>query len=309
MRIIAKWRVLVAFAAFVMAIPAAAASDDLWGMALAADQANRAGRYDEAIATLSSIMKRYPKAGNLDLVYGLSCESYLGKRRNAVAQSYCSAAILRNPHAPRYFAARALANYRMGNPLDARRDADAALALGGQKSWLVGLKARLLWGDGEVSAARRTAAAALAQDARDVNARFVMAASRKTSGVKPDSANAPSVEPRPRDVLSTTAGPDMALADPQPRPRPVVPSALTPDCRHPAVPVEKWICSDAHLRQRQAEMMVRLARAFDAVADEAALADDQRQWIVSRRNMCADKACVTDAYTERMAVLALLSWD
>ncbi|MGB8601113.1 MAG: hypothetical protein WCD42_02840 [Rhizomicrobium sp.] len=287
----------------------AAAADDLWAMALSADQANRAGRYDDAIVTLSDIMKRYPKADNIDLAYGLICESYLAKRRNTVAQSYCSAAILRNPHAPRYFAARALANYRQGNSLDARHDCDTALALGGQKSWLIGLKARLLWEDGEVPAARAMAQSALAQDAHEVNARFVIAASRKSSGAKSDSASAPSVGPRPRDVLATVAAPDLPAADPQPRPRPELPSALTPNCKHPALVAERLICSDAHLRHEQAVMMLRLDRALDGVADEAALADDQRQWIVGQRNQCSDKRCLEAAYIGRMAILSLLSWD
>lgn len=287
----------------------AAAADDLWAMALGADQANRAGCYDDAIATLSDIMKHYPKAGNIDLAYGLICESYLAKRRNTVAQSYCSAAILRNPHAPRYFAARALANYRQGNSLEARHDCDVALALGGQKPWLLGLKARLLWEDGEIPAARAMAQSALVQDAREVNARFVIAASRRSAGGKPDSANAPSVGPRPRDVLATAAAPDLPDVDPQPRPRPALPSALTLNCKHPAEEAERLICADAHLRHQQATMMLRLDRALDAVADEAALADDQRQWITGQRNLCSDKRCLEAAYIGRMAILSLLSWD
>lgn len=303
--------VLVAVVCPAVAVAGMGAADNLSAQALRADDAITAGRFDEAMTGLSAALKLYPKDPNIDMIYGLACEAYLGKKHDMMAESYCSAAILRNDHMPRYVAARALANYRLGNRLAARRDTDAALALGGTKPWLYGLKARLLWEDDEPAAARSMAQAVLSRDANEENARFVLSAARQKNTVRTGEkkvgaeALAPSVSPLPRNGESALP----SVQSPQPKPKPSVPLALSPDCRHPVHKVERWICQDKGLQRQQAALMARFARAQLHAAGEAALGDDLRSWVTTRRNTCTDKACLRAAYAERLSVLALWSWD
>lgn len=280
-------------------------SGSLYMRALRADEAVSAGRFDDAIAMLTATLKQYPQDPNVDMIYGLACEAYLGKKHDMMAENYCSAAIMRNDHMPRYVAARALANYRMGNRLGARRDADAALAMGGTKPWLYGLKARLLWEDGEPAAARTMALAVVARDAEEENARFVLNAWRQKNITRAQEQQPPSVSPLPRG--SVTGMPP--VENPKPRPKPAVPMALAPDCLHPAHKVEQWVCQDKSLQRRQSALMTRFARAQLHAAGETALSDDVRAWAATRRNSCSDKACLRAVYDEQLSVLALWSWD
>ncbi len=284
-------------------LAAGAAKNDFFALALAGDAAVRDGRYDDALAALRQAMKTYPKAPDLDLVYDLACRAYFGGENDNAALAYCSAAILKNPKNPAFYADRAFAAYRLGFRADARRDADAALGMGATRPALYGLKARLFWEEGETAEALTACRTALKLDAADENARFVCAA-LKRGRRGPEEPLPPSAVPKPRPP----AAPPPASADavPVPMPRPEVPVAV--DCARPSGPPEKLICADARLKRLDADLVQLYRRSLAVAADEDAMRAAQSRWR-ERRDGCADKKCLAEVYAERRAELGLWTGD
>lgn len=273
--------------------------------AAAAARAIASGNADSALPPLQNAMRQYPRDPDVDLLYGQMCEAYLAKKNDTVALSYCAAAILRNHRNPRPYYARAVAEYRLGLRSDARRDVDAALALGAQKPALLGLKARLLWEDGALREARTLAARALARNSHEENARFVLSAGKRRAG------EAPSIAPLPRTAVPTGV-PLLASSSaggPVPRAKPAAPVALAPDCAHPIGAAAVLICRDARLREADSRMQQLFARVRGAVSDDEAFVVTQRAWVAARRDVCTDQSCLGVAYSERMDVLGLWTCD
>ena len=82
---------------------------------------------------------------------------------------------------------------------------------------------------------------------------------------------------------------------------PVASRAASYDCRSTALSaVEKRVCA----RPVLSVLDERLAAAYKAArAQDPAVVADQRQWIATERNHCADNDCLYVAYTARLAVL------
>lgn len=290
-------RIAAVFLAFLMAGGAVFASDedDLAELALSASHNITAGRYDDGLKALDRAMKAYPKSPNIDLIYGLTCKAYAGKKGFDQAIAYCSAAILRNPNNPIYYADRAGAYYWTGDRVSARRDADATLAMGAKSAAVYGLKARLFWEEGEIAKAKVACWQATRLDRREPNAHFVLAAilNRK----KPPKAVSPSVAPSPRAVQTADDAPGRSAK---------TPPAISPlDCRNVAAAAEKAICRDAALRNRERTVYRLYERAFTRTAAGAAMDAAQRNWIAAVRNACKTRACFLQAYSSREGVLKL----
>lgn len=304
MRMVAVWAVCFLAGSLGGAVAGAEAVSPVQDTALKAARAIAGGKADDALPLLQTALRQYPKDADIDLVYGQICEAYLAKGNDTSAQTYCAAAILRNPNNPRPYFARAQAYYHQGRMGDARRDVDAAQGLGATKPALLGLKARLLWEDGAVREARALAMQVLARDGQEQNARFVLSAGKKHTGA------APSVAPQPRQASPVSAPGALAAsaAGPVPRAKPDMPVALVPDCARPAG-AARLICRDPALRGRDAQMQRLFVRARAAATDDEAYISRQRSWIAARRDVCTDKACLRAAYSERIAALGLWLCD
>lgn len=299
-------RIATVFLTFFLAggaVALAGSEDDMLDLSLSAARNIAAGRYDDGQRALERAMKSYPNAPDIDLVYGLLCKAYAGKKGFDQAITFCSAAILRNPNNPAYLAERANAYYWTGERVAARRDADAALAQGADKAAVYGLKARLFWEEGNLAEARTACWMATRRDAREANAKFVMTAI--LSGKRPAKLETPSVAPSPRALSNGTPERDV-----QPKPKPQRPAvALGLTCRPPASEAEATVCRDAGLRRRDQLLRRQYERAFDVAANPAAMDAAQRDWIATVRNACKTKACLAAAYANREAVLRLWTED
>lgn len=78
------------------------------------------------------------------------------------------------------------------------------------------------------------------------------------------------------------------------------------DCTKASTRVEKMICSD----DKAADLDGRLARAYRAALasaeNAASLKAEQRGWLTTQRNKCADVTCLRQSYEKRLAALAAL---
>ena len=86
--------------------------------------------------------------------------------------------------------------------------------------------------------------------------------------------------------------------------------ALTPpahsasfDCSKASSPVEKTICADKQLSDLDELLLLSYKKALVGSANATALKAEQQAWLKKERNVCADKACLTQAYTSRLATL------
>ena len=79
------------------------------------------------------------------------------------------------------------------------------------------------------------------------------------------------------------------------------------DCAKAQSRIEKTICADAEVSTMD-EHLARYYQAARAALQGAVqcLAADQRQWLSSVRNKCADSACLKNVYLERLSELDAL---
>jgi len=78
------------------------------------------------------------------------------------------------------------------------------------------------------------------------------------------------------------------------------------DCNKAASATEKLICSDAETSALDGKLQqaYKAALAATDAYGQKALAKEQRNWIKDTRGICQDTACLQQAYTARIAVLA-----
>lgn len=78
------------------------------------------------------------------------------------------------------------------------------------------------------------------------------------------------------------------------------------DCSKAATTTETLICKDAKTStlDGQLQQTYKDALAIAAHSSKKALVEEQRHWITYMRNVCQDEACLQQAYTDRIAVLA-----
>lgn len=233
-------RIPFAFAALVLfCMPSPAADATLAKEALAAAKAIKAGHHDEALAALDTLIKRYPRSPDLDLLYWLTCKAYSGKANYSAAISYCSAAIMRNPRNANFYVDRGRAYVGRGDSDAARADLEAAVAKGAARADVHGLLAKLCLDGGDTACAGSEAAKALKLNAREENARAVRVALRKI----PPAETYPAVRPMPRvppakpsvKVASAKPAPKPAAAVSQPAPA-APPAETRPQPRREALP-------------------------------------------------------------------------
>lgn len=79
------------------------------------------------------------------------------------------------------------------------------------------------------------------------------------------------------------------------------------DCAKAQSATEKMVCADAEVSTLDEHLAQYYAGARLALREGAAcLADDQRQWLRTVRNACADAGCLKKAYVERLGTLHAL---
>lgn len=78
------------------------------------------------------------------------------------------------------------------------------------------------------------------------------------------------------------------------------------DCTDATSAVEKIICSDPaiSLLDGRLQQAYKTALAATDSAGKKALTEEQRHWIRYQRNLCTDSACLQEAYTVRIKLLA-----
>lgn len=76
------------------------------------------------------------------------------------------------------------------------------------------------------------------------------------------------------------------------------------DCSKATTRVTNLICSDAELSSLDRQLAAEFKAALADQADPSGLAANQREWLQNSLNTCVDKACVLDAYKNRIAELA-----
>lgn len=84
------------------------------------------------------------------------------------------------------------------------------------------------------------------------------------------------------------------------------PAAAAPACGSSGSDAEKLACADPALSTLVADLGAAYAKAGEAVAasDKPALLDEQARWERQTRDLCRDAACLTQVYTDRIAVLS-----
>lgn len=78
------------------------------------------------------------------------------------------------------------------------------------------------------------------------------------------------------------------------------------DCNKAKSDTEKLICKDTETSALDAKLQ-QAYKAAQAATDDAGkktLTEEQRHWIAYTRDLCADEACLQQAYTARIALLA-----
>lgn len=78
------------------------------------------------------------------------------------------------------------------------------------------------------------------------------------------------------------------------------------DCSKAKSEIEKLICKDTEtsVLDEKLQQAYKAAQAATDASGKKALTDEQRHWITYTRDLCADEACLQQAYTARIAVLA-----
>lgn len=78
------------------------------------------------------------------------------------------------------------------------------------------------------------------------------------------------------------------------------------DCTKALSPVETLICKDSETSALDDKLQRTYKVALTAIAPSSkkALVGEQRHWITYTRDVCQDEACLQQAYTARIAVLA-----
>jgi uncharacterized protein YecT (DUF1311 family) len=133
----------------------------------------------------------------------------------------------------------------------------------------------------------------------------------------PDAGASPSAQSSPAAAASasstTPAAAVVAEAKPLSQPevtsspsKPVDDSPFAPsfDCQKVGSGAERLVCSDRDLSRLDVAVAQAYAKARDAAPDKAKLRAEQLDWMKTRRNGCADKGCMQDAYSKRLAELA-----
>lgn len=102
-----------------------------------------------------------------------------------------------------------------------------------------------------------------------------------------------------------TPEPAAPAADAPAQAAPTAPAA-TPACDNPGSDAEKLVCADPALSTLAGDLDAAYAKAGAGVAasDKPALLDEQARWERQTRDLCRDAACLTQVYTDRIAVLA-----
>jgi Flp pilus assembly protein TadD len=192
-----RLRILFAMTAMTLAAQCGIAAEvEFNRQAVAAAHAIKEGKNDEALATLNRMIKRYPNAADLDLVYWLSCKVYTAKADYDAAVASCSAAIKRNQHNVNFYADRGRALFLRGEAARAQNDLETAATMNSDKAFVHGMLARLYWDEGETAKAKAESAKALKLDPRDDNAREVVAAAHQQAMTE---AAYSAVHPIPRE--------------------------------------------------------------------------------------------------------------
>lgn len=75
------------------------------------------------------------------------------------------------------------------------------------------------------------------------------------------------------------------------------------DCQKASSGPERLICSDRELSKLDVELSQSYMKARDKAEDKKTLRSQQLAWMKSRRNACSDKACMAQAYKDRIAQL------
>jgi uncharacterized protein len=81
-------------------------------------------------------------------------------------------------------------------------------------------------------------------------------------------------------------------------------SAASFDCQLARTTVEQLICNDTQLSGADEELSQLYQRVLAGAGDQAALKAEQRQWLTTVRNRCADLACLENAYAARFTALS-----
>ncbi|HEX7815926.1 lysozyme inhibitor LprI family protein [Dyella sp.] len=78
------------------------------------------------------------------------------------------------------------------------------------------------------------------------------------------------------------------------------------DCAKAKSDTEKLICKDAETSALDSKLQqaYKTAQAATDAAGKKVLVDEQRHWITYVRDLCTDQACLQQAYTARIALLA-----
>ena len=102
--------------------------------------------------------------------------------------------------------------------------------------------------------------------------------------------------PLPKETPLTTE----TAAEPAANNTPVGPSF---DCAKASMDSEKLICSDRELSALDVRLANTYARIRNAASDKNALQKSQFDWIKNHQRICRDKACMVEAYHQRLRQL------
>lgn len=102
--------------------------------------------------------------------------------------------------------------------------------------------------------------------------------------------------PSPKETPLTTE----TAAEPAANNTPVGPSF---DCAKASMNSEKLICSDRELSALDVRLANTYARIRNAASDKNALQKSQFDWIKNHQRICRDKACMVEAYHQRLRQL------
>jgi len=75
------------------------------------------------------------------------------------------------------------------------------------------------------------------------------------------------------------------------------------DCAKASTAVEKLICSDAQLSDLDGQLARAYKRVLESPGDPRRVRSEQKAWLTTERNKCADVPCLVGAYQRRLARL------
>jgi uncharacterized protein len=75
------------------------------------------------------------------------------------------------------------------------------------------------------------------------------------------------------------------------------------DCAKAVTSIEKTICSSSRISDLDTQLTQSYKKSLSVSADVEFLKSEQRAWLTNVRNKCQDAACLTQAYTDRIAKL------